>query len=130
MRGAMVKGRGGSWKLSRDPGDGAVAVTQFFSFGVGNGLRLFVLRPKTGRTHQLRVALKSLGSPIAGDARYRGAPADRGYLHAWRLRFHWDGVLHEYEAPPAPGEYFSTSAFADALAQLGDPWQLPWPQRG
>ena len=38
--------------------------------------------PETGRTHQLRVALKSLGSPIRGDSLYGGDSADRCYLHA------------------------------------------------
>lgn len=50
------------------------------------------LRPKTGRTHQLRVHLKSLGRPIIGDELY--APKklallgfDRLALHAFSLEF-------------------------------------------
>jgi len=53
-------------------------------------LRFFALRPLTGRTHQLRVALKSLGAPILGDALYAGKEEarkeDRAYLHAAAVR--------------------------------------------
>lgn len=49
---------------------------------------LVELRPTTGRTHQLRVHLKYLGTPILGDRVYGSAPADtkmRLYLHAKTL---------------------------------------------
>lgn len=48
-----------------------------------------LLKPITGRTHQLRVHLahpKSLGTPIVGDELY-GTPADRLMLHALSVRF-------------------------------------------
>jgi 23S rRNA pseudouridine1911/1915/1917 synthase len=50
----------------------------------------FVLRPETGRSHQLRVACASLGSPLLGDLRYGAGAAlpDRSIaLHAARLAF-------------------------------------------
>lgn len=40
---------------------------------------------QTGVMHQIRCTLASLGAPILGDSVYGGAPADRLYLHAWRL---------------------------------------------
>ncbi len=49
------------------------------------------LRPKTGRTHQLRVHLKHLGNPILGDKVYGSTSineqygAKRHYLHAVKL---------------------------------------------
>lgn len=123
VKGAMLKARGGSWRLARE-GE-PYAVTQFFSFSIGEGgLRLFVVRPRTGRTHQIRVALKSLGAPILGDLRYGGTPADRGYLHAYALRFMWRGELMSFVLPPAEGEFFLRSA--DQLT--GSPWSLPWPE--
>jgi 23S rRNA pseudouridine1911/1915/1917 synthase len=65
---------------------------------------LVELRPRTGRTHQLRAHLTALGAPIAGDVRYGGAkslaglPAERCLLHAWTLRL---GELR-VEAPLPP----------------------------
>jgi 23S rRNA pseudouridine1911/1915/1917 synthase len=50
--------------------------------------------PRTGRTHQIRVHLFSVGHPIVGDARYggggdlaRAVGLARPFLHAWRLAF-------------------------------------------
>jgi 23S rRNA pseudouridine1911/1915/1917 synthase len=51
-------------------------------------------RPRTGRTHQIRVHLSSAGHPILGDGRYRGGGddakrlgLDRPFLHSWRMAF-------------------------------------------
>jgi 23S rRNA pseudouridine1911/1915/1917 synthase len=58
------------------------------------GCALLVARPKTGRTHQIRVHLSSIGHPIVGDRAYGGAgelarsfELARPFLHAWRLAF-------------------------------------------
>jgi len=52
---------------------------------------------KTGRTHQIRRHLASIGHPVAGDARYGGVPARRLMLHAWKLEHASIGTL---EASP------------------------------
>lgn len=46
---------------------------------------LVTLMPRTGRTHQLRVHMNYLGTPIVGDVVYGSQPADRMYLHAHKL---------------------------------------------
>ncbi|HWS72946.1 MAG TPA: RluA family pseudouridine synthase [Thermoanaerobaculia bacterium] len=53
---------------------------------------------RTGRTHQIRVHLASIGHPVAGDRRYGGAllDASRLMLHAWKLEHASIGVI---EAP-------------------------------
>jgi 23S rRNA pseudouridine1911/1915/1917 synthase len=61
----------------------------------------------TGRTHQIRVHLSSIGHPVVGDRLY-GAPAEpllgRYFLHAWRIRFvsPASGAEVRVEAPPPP----------------------------
>ena len=124
IRGDMEKGRGGAWRLCKtvlNP-----AVTQFFSHSLAPGRRLFLLRPHSGKTHQLRVALKSLGAPILGDALYGGADADRGYLHAYALSFPLDGERLQFVCAPDQGLLFSDAALHDYLQQQ-PPWTLPWP---
>ncbi len=72
---------------------------------------LLEVRIGTGRTHQIRVHLSSLGHPVVGDALY-GAPAklegltplERYFLHAHRIRFHQPTSGREIElvSPLAP----------------------------
>ncbi|QDQ27405.1 TIGR01621 family pseudouridine synthase [Chitinimonas arctica] len=122
ISGDMQKGRNGSWRLlpsRQDP-----ATTRFYSSGLGNGLRLFLLRPLTGRTHQLRVALKSLGSPILGDSRYAGSPADRAYLHAYTLEFGLGDDIFRFVCPPEQGEHWQTEACRQSVHGFAEPWAL------
>lgn len=89
ISGDIVKTRGGSYTLKRSQDN--PSITQFMSKSLFDGVRLYWLIPKTGRTHQLRVVLKSLGVPILGDKRYGGDSSDRMYLHAFKLEFDWKG---------------------------------------
>lgn len=67
---------------------GKEAETEFQVLATASSLSLVLAKPKTGRTHQIRVHLKHLGAPILGDGVYgssstKGAP--RMLLHAYRL---------------------------------------------
>lgn len=87
--GDMVPARGGSYKLL--PQRSHPAMTYFLGRSLKPGLRAMALKLYTGKTHQARVALKSVSAPILGDARYGGQSADRMYLHAAALQLNWSG---------------------------------------
>lgn len=113
--GDMLKSRNGSYKLSTlqtNP-----ALTYFFTQSIQAqinvsseiarpALRIVYLQPKSGKTHQLRVALKSLGSPILGDDRYKGSQSDRMYLHSYKLDFEYKGTSISVKCKPFEGEIF------------------------
>jgi 23S rRNA pseudouridine1911/1915/1917 synthase len=87
--------------------------------------------PQTGRTHQIRVHLASLGHPVVGDTTY-GAPAKlrfgeteeptlpRTFLHAARLAFTHPltGAPMNFEAP-LPGELAAFLAHVESLEGNG-----------
>ncbi|WP_232819942.1 pseudouridine synthase [Aliidiomarina celeris] len=125
ISGDMKKGRNGSWLLLKSQTN--PARTQFFSQGTGTGARLYILRPLTGKTHQLRVALKSIGAPIVGDTRYKGAPAPRLMLHASALRFRWhsNDICITHPAHLEPDFYSLPWA---SYPELEHPWAYPWPE--
>ena len=111
ISGDMQRIRDGNWKLLHSKNN--PAITRFTSHSLAPNLRLFLLAPQTGRTHQLRVMMKALGSPIIGDCRYSGTAADRGYLHAQRLQFDWNNDAIDIHAAPNAGELFIQ--FSDAI---------------
>lgn len=124
--GDMAKARNGSYKLLRSAEN--PAKTAFFSYSIAEGQRLVVARIYTGKTHQIRVAMKALGTAIVGDERYGGTPADRLYLHAAQLQFELNGHAFNYFCPPTQGEAFLQTACTQRLQSLAEPAQLRWPQ--
>jgi tRNA pseudouridine32 synthase/23S rRNA pseudouridine746 synthase len=125
VAGDMAKTRNGSYKLLKtlvNP-----AITQFISKGLVPGLRICLLKPKTGKTHQLRVMMKSLASSIIGDKRYGGKTSDRLYLHAYAIKFSYNQQPFEFTVPPTEGALFQSPEFKTQLQEWSAPWLLKWP---
>ena len=84
--------------IGRDPNDrkkmaivedGREASTRYHTIARLRGFTYVDVRPKTGRTHQIRVHFASIGHPVFGDATY-GFPdhrLPRQFLHAASLEF-------------------------------------------
>jgi len=126
IKGDMAKARRGDYKLlttTENP-----AITQFISTSLRPNERAFLVKPHTGKTHQIRVALKAIGSPCAGDERYAAAEEarqeDRGYLHAYALKFQFDGEAFSFVLPPLEGERYTSAEMKDRLKEWNEPWRM------
>lgn len=95
------------------------AQTAFRVIARGEHATAVEIFPRTGRTHQIRVHFKALGTPVIGDRLYGNstnvfAPDfNRLALHAWKLAIPGEGgVMQEFEAPIPP----ELQAIVDKLA--------------
>jgi tRNA pseudouridine32 synthase/23S rRNA pseudouridine746 synthase len=129
VKGDMEKSRRGMWKILRSQIN--PAITQFLSYSLSDGKRLYLLKPHSGKTHQLRVALSSIGSPILGDPLYATQTSykeQRGYLHAYALKFTLHAQSYQYVLAPSFGDKYLTESCQQQLEQLKVPWSLSWPK--
>ncbi len=117
-------------KMAVDAPRGRPALTRWRALQPLTEATLVTCRIETGRTHQIRVHLASLGHPVAGDPVYGGVSRARGVrdpraraalgrldgqaLHAWRLGFRHPatGATLAFEAPPP-------ATLADLIGALG-----------
>jgi 23S rRNA pseudouridine955/2504/2580 synthase len=117
---AKQPGTGGE-KMYVDRENGLPAKTRWRLIDrAGNRAAWVELQPLTGRTHQLRAHMASIGHPIVGDAKYGGPEAfltggisRKLHLHARRLRIDAPdgGTIDQTAELP--------SHFAESLATLG-----------
>jgi 23S rRNA pseudouridine1911/1915/1917 synthase len=110
--------------LARDPrrrqriavvAGGREATTSYRVVERFRGCALVEARPRTGRTHQVRVHLAAIGHPVVGDALYgkRSPLISRQALHALRITF-----AHPRTGAPMTVEAPLAGDFAAALARL------------
>jgi len=77
----------GSGRAGVSP-EGKPSVTRYRALEIFGNATFLEVHPDTGRRHQIRAHLYSLGHPLVGDARYgEQKPEGRLMLHAWKLRF-------------------------------------------
>ncbi len=90
--------RQAGWRMVVDPG-GQLAVTDWRVLGRGAGKTWLELRPRTGRTHQIRVHCAHLGHPLLGDPVY-GNGLGRLQLLARGITLHLEPKLAAVAEPP------------------------------
>ena len=103
FKNCLGRSRANRKKISSKTRRGKEAVTEYRVIRGGQGvITLLELKPKTGRTHQIRVHLAEAGHPIVGDPLYGGKQwieklepdlknliqnLGRQVLHAWKIKF-------------------------------------------
>lgn len=119
LRGYLVKDeRTNKVSVSEYPGtkEDKPIETEYTALASGNGLTMLEVHLITGRSHQIRAHLASIGHPILGDGKYGEAGLNQQYrsthgvkaqlLHAYRL---------EFPAHMEPLEYLSGRSFCAKL---------------
>ncbi|EPJ48102.1 MAG: hypothetical protein OFPII_07760 [Osedax symbiont Rs1] len=143
IKGDMKKSRRGAWKLLKSFDN--PAITRFISKNLPARGRVFLLKPETGKTHQLRVALKSIGAAIVGDPLYASGKnmtantsiaggeckkdvevPERCYLHAWQLSFCLSNQSFDFRDDPKQGALFLTAEFLQTIQQWADVNRIKW----
>jgi 23S rRNA pseudouridine1911/1915/1917 synthase len=91
--------------------NGREATTEYRVIGQNERYSLIELKPRTGRTHQLRIHMAHIGTPILGDPIYnpKSPKADRMYLHAAALEITIPGGKRMTFTAPMP------ESFRDAI---------------
>ncbi|MDQ3405289.1 MAG: RNA pseudouridine synthase [Actinomycetota bacterium] len=103
------------------------SITRYTRLWADDQHTLLMLRPVTGRRHQIRVHLAWTGHPIDGDPLFDKTTTTRTCLHAWRLAFdaEWLGG-QRIEVEAAPDDDF----WAPIRNRLPDPTAILAAHRG
>lgn len=85
--------------------NGKKSSTKFYLQHYKNGYSILRIVPKTGRTHQIRVHLASLGFPILGDKLYGGKEFERVMLHSHKLKINISKDKNKIFDSPLPESF-------------------------
>lgn len=112
IRGRVGRDSHEPWRMAVQSA-GKEAITKFAVLARKEGQSLVLVRPLTGRTHQIRLHLRAIGHPVVGDHLY-GCGEGPLLLHSWRLGFVHPsgGDWREFQAPP-PREFCAWLAELD-----------------
>ena len=109
------------WGVARNegkPGRAAVTEWEVFARGAddatGEKASFIAVRPKTGRTHQIRVHLQSIHHPVVADHLYaKGRPAILGFtrpaLHAFQLSLRLPSGASKVFSAPLPSDFLTAA---------------------
>ena len=80
------------------------STTYFKQLAFKDGISLLLIKPITGRKHQIRSHLNSIGNPIIGENKFKNKKSlihdGQFYLHAFSLKFKTiNGGIKDFEAP-------------------------------
>jgi 23S rRNA pseudouridine1911/1915/1917 synthase len=92
-------------KMFRVDPEGKSAQTSYKVIEQNNKYTLLELKPKTGRTHQLRVHLAYINIPIVGDELYKGKEFERLLLHAKNIEISMPGGDKKTFTSPLPKQF-------------------------
>jgi len=119
--------------IGRHPGDrtrmaiarqGRDARTEYEMLGHDSEHAFLIVRPETGRTHQIRVHLAAIQAPVASDRIYGKGGEGRQLLHAWQISIpHPAGGMLTVTAPIPPD--FSAALSSLGLEQLAFTYSKP-----
>ena len=122
LRGVLRSGE----RVVKASEDGSPSRTDFFPIAWGPRCSLLEARPRTGRTHQIRVHAAESGHPVGGDPRYGDREFNRDlqriglrrmFLHAHALRVREQGGDRSLDlATPLPPELRHTLVALDIAA--------------
>lgn len=117
--------------VAKDDPNGMRAITLVKVARLIGSCTLLEVTIKTGRTHQIRVHLASLGHPILGDDKYGDFEHNRQwqklglkrmFLHAWRLQFRHpvsgENMRLMSELPPELQQFIQTLQPGEPVAPL------------
>ena len=120
-----LAGKAGQKMVVDDGGQAATTLYRRIDHA-GGKLSLLALRPVSGRTHQLRVHMQYINTPICGDGKYGGDTAHLGammdrrlHLHAWQIKLADGKVI---TAPLSP--HFAASMEKLGLAPPSPGWRF------
>lgn len=109
-------------QISRECTEGALPIhTQYTPLETKNGITLLKVWLITGRSHQIRAHLASIGHPIIGDAKYGNRKVNQKFTEAFGVKYQ---MLHSYQLvmPQIKGElgYLSGKEFTAKVPLVFD----------